>query len=238
MARKLKLLEIEEVRHNKTNQKATIYYDRNRNCFCATVAETEYTAETKDKLKGQVYTALGNFSGWTWEVKILIHHEKRAPTRYGHRGEYRHDASVDFSFWRMEMAKKPDGSVVERPFLNGNSLTDSEQRDIESRALSAKQKEEWIEGRAHINRTSRNSGQDLHEFYNPYGSAKVLGFKPELWDALHAIKARIDLARIQLTELVKSDDLEQKLLQVAMARPLSEGERKLLAAPHPEDEDD
>lgn len=242
MARKLKPLELGEVTHNKTNQKAKIFYDRERKVFCATVAETEYTDKAEEVLRNQVYNALGDFSGWKWETRIVVQLTEYGDHLYGHRNERHFDGRIAFTFWRVQVAKKPNGDEVERPYLNENGLTDTEQMFVDKDPK--KHDAAWIASKAKWNREDQEEGHTLHHFHawdRDDNCTKLLPYTDEVWQALHAIKARIDLAHLQLADLLKSKDLEQKLLNISMARPLAEAEKQLLLEakrPPPEDDED
>lgn len=213
MARQLKPQKVDYVGDSKTGQHVDIMLDRNENTFFAKVGDERVTDNTANGCKEKARKLLQTLRDFDWKPYIWVQ-----PPEEKERGSYwgggrnavsKMETKLVFQFWRAEIAQRPDGNWVERQFLDENGLADDDSRDLA---------EQHLKDRAESNRSDRTSGDDIHNHWpqheKTYGTIK-LPYNPAIWAALMAVKDRIEQARTQLDDIVKSDQFENRLLLVA-----------------------
>lgn len=207
MPRQLKPQLIDTVRDPKTNDRVEIYFDRNSLDFFAKVGDETVRDPTADGVKGKARASLSTLRKFEWSPFIYAQTEHEHQTLWGRGRTIHNTGHVKLIFWRVEVAKKPDGRFVERPYLDENGLHDNDVALGEKGAKTI----------AESNRRRRESGEDIEHHYEPaVGDGTVkLAYDEAVWIALCAIKDRIDAAAKQLDDLLESKDFEKRLKLVA-----------------------
>jgi hypothetical protein len=213
MARKLKPHLVDTIIDKNTHEKVEVFFDRNDLVFFVQVGDQKISDPTADGCKEKAKIALAQRQAFLWEKFIWIHADIVKESLWRGRNTDRKFTSLSFEFWRMEIAQRPDQSWVERPVMDEKGLRDNDD------ASSG-----HVENTIRHNRDEREKGRDISNHWPGHHTDEVrLPYNDATWAALHAVKARIEEAGKQLEEIIKSKDLEKKLLAVAKELKLLPG---------------
>jgi hypothetical protein len=218
MPRVLKPQEVMQARDPKTGVTVSIYFDRNLHDFFGKVGEDIIRHPEADKCKRAVYEALAKFRPYTWKQYIFIEGMKDERVFGGGYNACRFRARVELVFWRTEMAQKDDGHWLERPFLV-DGLDDEDRKPRDGDTRSKTRLAEDRDGQRLQNLECRERGEDIRE--SGYGKDICsdcytwLPYSASAWFALHGLASHIQIAEVQLDSIVRSKDLETKLVLVA-----------------------
>jgi hypothetical protein len=225
MPRNLKPMKVDYVHDSKTEQYVDVMLDRNSNDFFAKVGEETVRDATAAGCKEKARKLLISLRDFKWTPYIWVQvKEERESGFYGTRagrGADRITVKLEFEFSRGELAARPDGKFVTRHYLDEKGLSDSDYR-LHGNAP------EYLAGDAEHNRSVRSRGEDICNYWPEHDQENVrLDYNEATWLALNAVKERIEQAKKQLQDVVKSADFEKKLILVAAnLKFLPEGKKK------------
>lgn len=208
MARSLKPMKVDQVRDRKTGEVVDIMLDRDRNVFFFVLDKERSENPTAAECRQLAVKKLEERRQFTWKQVIRI--DRPTDFHHGGRAVSSFTSEVKFEFVRIEIAQKPDGEWLQRPFLNKDGLTDGEAR------LPVANRNDDMSTR---NKRERDHGGDLDNYWPPDEDKEdanvVLDYDEDIWTALCAIHDKILLAKKQLEDLLKQKDLHKKLRLVA-----------------------
>lgn len=199
MTRKLKALEVGEVKHVKLAAPVKVFYDRADKKFFGTIPGNTITATEQRACERLIYEAISELVQLEWQRVIVV--QRLRPFAYSGGGN-RVEPFVGFEMHRHEVAKQKTADGERSRWLERDWRDDSN--------TSAFWKERWI-----------NDG-DAKTFYHPEEKQNgehtvVLPYTDELWANLSALQDRVTQAGEQLTQMLNSPDLPKILAQARVS---------------------
>jgi hypothetical protein len=194
-------VKIDTVSHMRRCVSVEIFLHKKSGIFSAEVYGEELEGKDLEVLRRDVWAKLDAFDGYEWKPYIFVEAEDM---HFGDKDKFR--ARVGVEFYRVEIASKPNGKgEMRRPFLDEDGLEDADYMNGEFEKYPA-QKMDAIES----NKKERDSGRDVKGFWNSDRYTRI-PYTKSAWEALLAIKARIEMADKQLKDLVAHDQVALKL---------------------------
>lgn len=194
-------VKIDTVGHMRRCVSVEIFLNKKSGKFSAEVYGEELENKDLEVLRRDVWAKLDAFDGYDWKPYILVEAEDM---HFGDKDKYR--ARVGVEFYRVEIASKPNGKgEMCRPFLDEEGLYDADRLVGEFEEYPA-EKKHVIER----NKKDRDSGRDVKGFWNSDRYTRI-PYTKSAWEALFAIKARIEMADKQLKDLISHDQVALKL---------------------------
>jgi hypothetical protein len=197
----VKKWQVETWLHRPSGVKLSVYYDPKKKRFYAPVGSETVWAETQEKARSAAHIRAGEIlcKEEDWERKIFIEIPRQCKTSYaGIRTEDIHySEEVGFRCCRAWIRRGPGGEMYTRDWV----------RDV------------WDVRRIEQQR-------DVKHWCSPFWNEEKgveLPYSDEVWEALMALSRALTEARDRLDEIVRGDDLIDKLLACNNGMKLLEG---------------